>query len=108
MDQEELMEDPQVLHQQKVQKQMDDALNNPELPRLYCNGFIVSIGTGDLFLALKLNETPIAVLNISYTVAKTLAQKVGTAIANLEDRTGNSIMTTEDIAMKLVKDADHD
>lgn len=108
MNEEQPVEDPQVLQQEFIQKQRDAALSDPELPKLYCNGFIVSVGTGDVFFVLKLNETPVAILNVSYTVAKTLAQKLSSAIANLEDRTGNSIMTTDDVTTKMLGGDNHD
>jgi len=77
------------------------ALNNKEIPNINFNGFVNQIGPGDILIILERNQQPVAVINTSFTVAKTLAQKLGGLIANLEDATGNTIMTTDDIDRKL-------
>lgn len=84
------------------QRQMRQALEDPEIPRIHFNGFINSMGGGDVLLVLQQNEKPVAVLNASFTVAKTLAKLLGEMIENLETKTGNTIMTTDEIASKLM------
>ena len=93
---------------QQMASEVQNAINNNELPHLYCNGFTVTLTTSDVLLVLKLNDAPVAVLNTSYTVAKTLAGKLGNAIVILEDRTGNTIMTTEEVDTKLHKEKQND
>ncbi len=78
-------------------QQVAEALNNPQLPHIYFNGFVNSLGSGDLMMILQRNGQPVAVLNTSYTLAKTLAEKVHDLIASLEADTGNTIMITDDI-----------
>ncbi len=88
-----------------IQERFEKALNE-DIPNIHFNGFLNRIGTGDILIVLERNNKPVAILNASYTVAKTLAQKLGNLIANLEDATGNTIMTTDDIGKKLSKKKD--
>ena len=83
--------------------EIQSAIQDTELPRLYFNGFSITLSTGDILIVLKRNDIPIAVLNASYTVAKTLVQKIDGVIGKLEDVTGNIIMTTNDIDISLAK-----
>jgi len=69
----------------------------PELPKTYANGFQVVMSNSDVSLLLIQNNVPVAVVNMSYTVAKTLSKKVGELIEKLETRSGQPIMTTDDI-----------
>ena len=71
------------------------------LPEIYANGFNINMGTGDIEIILKRRDEPIAVLQMSYTIAKTLAQGLAILIGELEQRTGNEIMTTQFIKDKL-------
>lgn len=87
-----------------IGKEISDALNNKDLPNIYFNGFIQSIGTGDIAIVIKRNNNPVALLNTSYTVAKTFAQKLNDLISRLEFKTSNTIMTTEDISKKLLEE----
>jgi hypothetical protein len=68
-----------------------------EVPHLYFNGFASGLGTGDVTVVLEQNGTPVATLNMSFTVAKTFAVSIGSLIATLETRSERSIMTTDDI-----------
>lgn len=82
-------------------KQLEAATKDTSLEKIYFNGFIVGIGTGDIMITLEKNGLPITVLNVSYTVAKSLAEKMTEIIQNLEKKTGNTIMTTDDIHSKV-------
>jgi hypothetical protein len=68
-----------------------------DVPKLYANAFAIVMGTADSMVVLEQNGKPIAVLNLSFTSAKTLAVKLGNVISNLEENSGRSIMTTDDI-----------
>jgi len=73
----------------------------------YFNGFSLAIGVGDVLIALQHNGNPHIVLNTSYTVAKTLAKALTEAIEQLEEKTGNIIMTVDQIQNSL-DDGDSD
>ena len=80
-----------------AEDQIAEALQREDLPEIYFNGFTTAFSNADFLIVLKRYDKPIAVLNASYTIAKTLSQKIGAAVAQLEERTGNTIMTTDDI-----------
>ncbi len=84
-----------------LQRDIESALANKEIPHLYFNGFTATSGTGDMIIVLKRNNEPVAVLNASYTVAKTLITNLGNLIVNFENVTENPIMTTTEIDEKI-------
>jgi len=84
-------------------EQLAQAIGMEGIPRIYFNGFAMGIGTGDTIIVLKNGEKPVAILNASYTVAKTLVQKLGAGISTLEEVSGNSIMTTDEVQAALQK-----
>ncbi len=96
-----IMNENKESKQRSPNERIRDALDNKELPTIYFNGFVSSTGTGDVLIVLERHNQPVAVLSTSFTVAKTLAQKLSGLIINLENITGNTIMTTENIAKKL-------
>lgn len=91
-----------------IEQRIKDALADKEVPHIHFNGFVNSIGTGDVIIVLESNNRPIAILNASYTVAKTLALKLGGLIHHLEEKSNNTIMTTDDITKVLSQGDDHD
>lgn len=86
------MADAENPHQIRV-----DAAIAADVPHLSANGLAVSLTTGDLMITLEQNSRPVGTLNLSYTVAKTLAVILGNAIADLESMSGHPIMTTHEI-----------
>lgn len=68
---------------------------------LYFNGFINALGSGDVLIELKRNDKPVAFLNTSYTVAKTFAFKLNELVKTLETKSGNTIMTTDNVHSAL-------
>lgn len=64
---------------------------------IYGNGFEIAIGTGDVFIKLKLNGKNIKVLYLSYTLAKTLAQKLTSVVDTLEEITNHKMLTTDEV-----------
>ena len=79
------------------------ALTSPNIPHLYSNGFISGMGNGDCFVVLLQNGRPVATINLSYTVTKSLANTLGSIISDLEKNSGNVIMTTKDLDGVLAK-----
>ena len=85
---------------------LNSAISDSEIPKIYANGFVTGIGNGDSFIMLQLNANPVAVLNLSFTVAKTLALKLGNLIKNVEDKANTVILTTENLSEILAKEDD--
>lgn len=90
---------------EKIENPLVDRLNkaikDPNLIKIYANGFVNGVGQGDVMVLLMQNDEAVAMLNMSYTVAKTLVIKLGAAIRDLEEKTGNNIMTTDEVDKKM-------
>ena len=87
--------------QEEIERLFQTAVQNVQVPKIYANGFANAVGQGDTITVLQQNGVPVAVLNLSFTVAKTLAEKLGEVIMKLEKDTDNTIMTTDQCASAL-------
>lgn len=77
----------------------------PILPvnSVYFNGFVLGLSNADMNLTLVLDGQPVTKLNLSFTTAKTLQEKLGEVVQKLEAVTKQNIMTTEQIEEGLRK-----
>ena len=82
---------------------INNAISDQEVPKIYANGFVTGVGNGDTLIVLQQNTKPIAVLNLSFTVAKTLALKLGNIIKEVEDKANTTILTTDDFSVVFSK-----
>lgn len=73
------------------------AMTDSGVLRLYANGFTLGLTNADTSIVLQLHGRPIAILNVSYTLAKTLSLKLERLVAEWETKTGNKLVTTDDI-----------
>ena len=73
----------------------------PQGPSIYCNGFELALSAGDIAITIAQNNRKVAVLNLSFTTAKTLASNLTTAIKHLEEKSGREIMDYEAVAKSL-------
>jgi len=89
-------EDMADRRQQRITKALESGVE-----QIYFNSFANGIGAGDVTIVLERNTKLVAILNTSYTVAKTLASKLASLIGNLEETTGNLIMTTDEVESKF-------
>jgi len=71
------------------------------VPKIYANAVTVLLSNGDVAILLKQNSEVVGVLNLSYTVSKTLANTLNGAIAELETTTDQHIMTSDEIGQKM-------
>jgi hypothetical protein len=78
------------------------AIEDSTLPRIYANGFATGLGSADVVLVLQLQGRPVAIVNLSYTLTKTLAEKLGELVTKFEQAIGQDLVTTDkvDKAMK--------
>ncbi len=77
-------------------EQINEALES-DCPKIYFNGFGSALGTGDVTIVLHQNTKPVAVINTTYTVAKTLSSRLNQLIQSLEKSAKTTILTTDDI-----------
>jgi len=94
------MSDPQVAGGDTKPLNADERLAaamSPMVPQIYANGFLTGMSSGDVYIALERNGQPVALLNLSYTVAKTLSLSLGRTIATLEDQANRQMLTTHDV-----------
>lgn len=84
--------------------QKQDTVHEIELPidadLIYANGFIIGATNADVFVVLQRNGVQFGVLNMSYTLSKTLVEKLGSLIEQIESQTGHDIMNT-DVASRI-------
>jgi hypothetical protein len=72
-------------------------LPGPPIANIYANGFSLGFTNADTQLVLLLSGRPVAVVNFSYTLAKTIAEKLGKLVEDWEKKTGHPLQTTESI-----------
>lgn len=65
--------------------------------KIYANGFSLGLTNADTQIVLMLFGRPIAVLSVSYTLAKTLSGKLADLVTEWEKRTGHPLQTTDAI-----------
>jgi|AntRauTorcE11897_2_1112592.scaffolds.fasta_scaffold23325_2 hypothetical protein len=83
------------------------ALESDEVPKIYANGFANFLNNADIGLIIQLNGKPKAVINMSYTLAKTLHARLGKMIGEFENESGHKIMTT-DFIDGVIKEKDNE
>ena len=89
---------------QEKMKEIELAITG-ECPKIYANGFAAALGIGDVVVSFQKNGQPEAVLNLSFTVAKTLSVKLGQMVSDLERDTGQIIMTTDEVIKAIQQGA---
>jgi light-regulated signal transduction histidine kinase (bacteriophytochrome) len=78
-----------------------DEMYHADTPKIYTNGFQIVMSNADIAVLFTQNGKTAGVVNMSYTVAKTLSQKVDELIKRLETKSEQTIMTTDDIGKYL-------
>ncbi len=76
-------------------------LELPPEKKLYFNGYTISMTPPDFIIVLQHNDQPVAFLNTSHTVAKTLAKTILNFIEDFEGKLDQPILTLDEIAEKL-------
>jgi len=80
-----------------------EAIESEEVIKIYANGFASFFTNSDVGVVFTRNNKPIALLNVSLTLAKTLVEKLGQMIHDFEKNTDIKILTTNDIEEKFLK-----
>ena len=77
-----------------IQALMEAALGGAA-SMLYANGFALGMTNADVFIVLQMFGRPVAVVNVSYTLAKTMALKLNALVADWERQTKQTLQTTD-------------
>lgn len=77
------------------------AITSEDIPHVYANGFAAFQSNADMGVVFQRNGKPDLVINISFTLAKTLAEKLSQMIMEFEDTTKTLIMTTDVVDEKI-------
>ncbi len=73
------------------------ALHSDTVPKVYANGFTIIRGNSDINIVWQQHGKPVGVSQMSFTLAKTLNQKLGGVILKLEQATEHDFLTTDEI-----------
>ncbi len=90
-----------MIQKDKIIDTLNSALSNDEVPKIYANSFLCALGSGDIAIVLKNGIRDEAVLNLSYSAAKTLSLNLQELIGYLEVKSKNEIMTSPQIDQLL-------
>ena len=83
---------------------LDLAIADPSVPQVYANGFSMGMTNADAFIVLQSFGRPVAVVNLSYTLAKTLSGKLDKMVRDWEEKTGQELQTTDSIEKAMFTD----
>lgn len=75
---------------EQAQAMLQQALRSP-LPRIYANSFLNALTDADVLTIFQSNGQPVAILNMSYPVAKTLSAALAEAITEHEKKFNTSV-----------------
>lgn len=81
-------------------RRTQEAFSNQEIPKIYANGFMSGHSKSDVYVILERNGQSIAVVNMSFTMAKTLQESLAKTISNIEVMNDHVIMTIDDVNIK--------
>jgi hypothetical protein len=88
-----------------IELRIETAVAAP-IPHLYFNGYVNTMTSGDVMIVFEWNRQPVATINGSFTLIKSLAASLQELVARLEDKAERPIMTTKDIEAFLAKAAE--
>ena len=88
-------------HRIELNKKIKEAVDDDKVPSFYVNGFMNAYYTSDIIIVFTKNRKNEVIINMSYTLAKSLAGRLTNLITAFEKRTSHEIMTTEYITAKM-------
>ncbi len=74
------------------------------VPKIYFNGFQTALTNADVVLTAECNGEPVALVNMSFTTAKTLAKALVDTISMLEVKSDREMLTTHDFDELMKRD----
>lgn len=86
---------------QKIQERVSEALK-ADIPQIYFNTSVHVLNISDVMIILERNQKPVAILNTSWSQAKSLVEKLNELLQGFE-RAGVPIKTHDEIKATLAK-----
>jgi hypothetical protein len=83
--------------EEKAKASHDGVYADESVARIYANGFTLGLTNADMSIVLQLFGRPVAVVSVSYTLAKTLSLKLSHLVNEWEQRTQQTLVTTDKI-----------
>jgi hypothetical protein len=84
----------------ELQKEVENILNDPDVPKFYSQTFMASLGTGDAFMVFKNHNTAVAVINMPLATMKSLAGSLMAQLKFLESKEVQ-VLSTEELNQKF-------
>ena len=81
------------------------ALLRAPVPRLYANGLGTATSAADIAVIFLTNDVPTAIINMSWTTAKSLVQDVSKMIDQFEKSSSQQVKDIATIAAEMQKNA---
>lgn len=78
-----------------VESLLSEAFHAEDVPKIYANGFHLGHTNADVSIFLRQHGKVVAIVSMSFTLAKTLAQLVGNHILELENDLDHKFLTTQ-------------
>jgi len=101
------MSDEQERSPQEIAQQLhhiaQNALKEKGIPNFYMNGFISGVGLGDAYLLLQTNGKTTAVVNMTLSTPKTLANNLITTIQGIEGKLEQETLTLQQFQEKITE-----
>jgi len=85
------------------QAQLQAGSDLPSDRKFYFNGYTIAMTPTDIEIVLQLNNKPVATLNTSLTIAKMLAIVIDGFVKDYESKTGQRILTLDELKASLSK-----
>lgn len=79
------------------------ALLNPNLPRIYANGFTLGFTAADVTVFLQINHVPLAAVDMAFPTVKALVKSLSGMIEAYEKVVGTPIHTAEELKGAMVQ-----
>ena len=73
----------------------------PSEKKFYVNGFVIAVSPADIVVICQQNGEPVAMLSMSYVLAKTFMERLKTSLEDLETKMGQPILTVDAITASL-------
>jgi hypothetical protein len=80
---------------------MISLMKDPAVIKLYVNGMTCGSSLSDVFMVVNSGPVPTAVIQMSFTMAKTMMLNLHQVITEFEAKTGQSLLTMNDIKEKF-------